>query len=131
MGPIIFALSNPNANAECTVEEMYTWSGGKAVFAAGVQSKPVKPGETTYLPGQANKFYTYPAIGLAVYATQAKRIPICLPAPLSSHSPLQPQLDGVGLLSALAYASFLVPFKAPLIPFSRTAAGTRGPGHSS
>ena len=73
--PIIFALSNPTEHAECTAAEAYTWSGGKAIYAAGVQFDPVKLGDKTFLPGQANNFYIFPAVGLAVYATEAKRVP--------------------------------------------------------
>jgi len=73
--PIIFALSNPTERAECTAEEAYTWSKGRAIFAAGVQFEPVKLDGGTYLPGQANNFYIFPAVSLAVYATQAKRVP--------------------------------------------------------
>jgi malate dehydrogenase (oxaloacetate-decarboxylating)(NADP+) len=72
--PIIFALSNPTDHAECTAEEAYTWSRGKAIYAAGVQFPPVHYNGKTFLPGQANNFYVFPAIGLAIYATNAKRV---------------------------------------------------------
>jgi malate dehydrogenase (oxaloacetate-decarboxylating)(NADP+) len=72
--PIIFALSNPTDKAECTAEQAYTWSKGKALYAAGVQFLDVKLGEQTFHPGQANNFYIFPAVGLAVYATRPKRI---------------------------------------------------------
>ena len=70
--PIIFALSNPTEHAECTPEEAYKWSRGKAVYAAGVQFAPVHYNGNTFLPGQANNFYVYPAVGLAIYATHPK-----------------------------------------------------------
>jgi malate dehydrogenase (oxaloacetate-decarboxylating)(NADP+) len=72
--PVILALSNPTSCAECTPEQAYTWSKGKALYAAGVPFSPVQLNGVTYLPGQANNFYIYPAIGMAVYATEAKRI---------------------------------------------------------
>jgi malate dehydrogenase (oxaloacetate-decarboxylating)(NADP+) len=72
--PIIFALSNPTEHAECTPEEAYQWSKGKALYAAGVQFPPVSHGGRTFLPGQANNFYIFPAVGMAIYATQAKRV---------------------------------------------------------
>jgi malate dehydrogenase (oxaloacetate-decarboxylating)(NADP+) len=70
--PIIFALSNPTEHAECTPEEAYNWSRGKALYAAGVQFPPVHYNGDTFLPGQANNFYVYPAVGLAIYATHPK-----------------------------------------------------------
>jgi malate dehydrogenase (oxaloacetate-decarboxylating)(NADP+) len=73
--PIIFALSNPTDHAECTAEEAYTWSNGKAIYAAGVQFDPVQLDGTTYHPGQANNFYIFPAVGLAIYVTQASGVP--------------------------------------------------------
>jgi malate dehydrogenase (oxaloacetate-decarboxylating)(NADP+) len=72
--PIVFALSNPTEHAECTPEEAYGWSKGKALYAAGVQFPPVSYGGRTFLPGQANNFYIFPAVGMAIYATQAKHV---------------------------------------------------------
>ncbi len=72
--PIIFALSNPTEHAECTPEEAYQWSKGKALYAAGVQFPPVSYGGRTLLPGQANNLYIFPAVGMAIYATQTKRV---------------------------------------------------------
>ena len=72
--PVILALSNPTEHAECTAEQTYTWSKGKAIYAAGVQFPPVHLNGKTFLPGQANNFYIFPAVGLAIYATQAKRV---------------------------------------------------------
>jgi malate dehydrogenase (oxaloacetate-decarboxylating)(NADP+) len=72
--PVILALSNPTEKAECTPEQAYTWSKGKAIYAAGVQFPPVHLDGKTFLPGQANNFYIFPAIGMAVFATQASRV---------------------------------------------------------
>ena len=72
--PVILALSNPTERAECTAEQAYTWSRGKAIYAAGIQFPPVDYKGQTFLPGQANNFYIFPAIGMAVFATQASRV---------------------------------------------------------
>lgn len=72
--PVILALSNPTEHAECSAEQAYTWSKGRAIFAAGVQFPPVHLNGQTFLPGQANNFYIFPAVGMAIYATQAKRV---------------------------------------------------------
>jgi malate dehydrogenase (oxaloacetate-decarboxylating)(NADP+) len=72
--PIILALSNPTEKAECSAEQAYMYSNGKAIYAAGVQFDPVTFNGETFYPGQANNFYIFPAVGMAIYATQAKRI---------------------------------------------------------
>jgi malate dehydrogenase (oxaloacetate-decarboxylating)(NADP+) len=72
--PVILALSNPTEHAECTAEQAYNWSLGKAIYAAGVQFPPVNYNGQTRLPGQANNFYIFPAVGMAIFATQARRV---------------------------------------------------------
>lgn len=72
--PVIFPLSNPTDNAECTPQQAYEWTNGKALVACGVQFPDVTLDGRTFRPGQANNFYVFPAVALAVYATRPKRI---------------------------------------------------------
>jgi malate dehydrogenase (oxaloacetate-decarboxylating)(NADP+) len=71
--PIIFALSNPIDKHECLPEQAYAWSRGKAIYAGGVQFPPVQLAGQTFLPSQANNLYIFPAVGMAIYATNARR----------------------------------------------------------
>jgi len=72
--PVIFALSNPIEHHECLPEQTYEWSRGKAIYAGGVQFPPVHLGGQTFLPSQANNLYIFPAVGMAIYTTNAKRV---------------------------------------------------------
>jgi malate dehydrogenase (oxaloacetate-decarboxylating)(NADP+) len=71
--PIIFALSNPIDKHECLPEQAYAWSRGKAIYAGGVQFPPVHLDGQMFWPSQANNLYIFPAVGMAIYATNAKR----------------------------------------------------------
>jgi len=71
---IIFPLSNPTANAECTAEQAYGWTGGACVFASGSPFGAVNMDGKTLVPSQCNNMFIFPGLGLGSTVSGALKI---------------------------------------------------------
>jgi malate dehydrogenase (oxaloacetate-decarboxylating)(NADP+) len=119
--PIIFPYSNPTSRSECTAEEAYRWSDGRAIFASGSPFPPVEMDGRHFAPGQGNNVYIFPAMGMAVYATEAARVTDAMF--ILAARAVAEQVTGEDLAQGLIYPPLSRILEASLHVAERIAAG--------
>lgn len=72
--PIILPLSNPTDKSEATAENLIHWTDGRALVASGSPFGPVSYGGRQIAIAQCNNVYIFPAVGLGVVASRARRV---------------------------------------------------------
>ncbi len=73
--PLVFALSRPVGNSECTASEAYAATEGRVIFASGCLQPPVTlPDGRVMRPLNSTSCYIFPGVGLGAMLCSAKHL---------------------------------------------------------
>jgi malate dehydrogenase (oxaloacetate-decarboxylating) len=72
--PIIFPLSNPTEKSEAVPADLIRWTEARALIATGSPFAPVEFGNRRIPIAQCNNVFIFPAVGLGVIASGARRV---------------------------------------------------------
>ena len=72
--PIILPLSNPTSKSEAVPDDLLRWTDGRVLIATGSPFPAVQYQGRTIRIAQCNNVYIFPAMGLALLATQTRRV---------------------------------------------------------
>ena len=72
--PVIFPLSNPTTRSEANAEDLIRWTNGRALVATGSPYPSVQYEGRTFPIAQCNNVFIFPAVGLGVVASGARRV---------------------------------------------------------
>ncbi|KAG0264170.1 Malic enzyme [Mortierella polycephala] len=72
--PVVFPLSNPTRQSECSAEQAFKWTDGRAIFASGSPFKDVEYNGKTCKVNQINNVMSFPGLGLGITVSRASRV---------------------------------------------------------
>jgi len=72
--PIVLPISNPTDLTEAVPEDVFKWTGGKALIATGSPFPPVHWDGRDHVIGQCNNVFIFPGVGMGALLVNAESI---------------------------------------------------------